>query len=58
MLLYMIYIILCHSDHFLGIGDFFFFIFYLSIFFDLMCWCAIRFGAGGLFWKQSLYPYG
>ncbi|MFS8012016.1 hypothetical protein Hanom_Chr14g01315771 [Helianthus anomalus] len=24
MLLYMIYIILCHSNHFLGIGDFLF----------------------------------
>ncbi|MFS7988417.1 hypothetical protein Hanom_Chr11g01034591 [Helianthus anomalus] len=24
MLLYMIYIILCHSDHFLGMGDFLF----------------------------------
>ncbi|MFS7924783.1 hypothetical protein Hanom_Chr03g00276731 [Helianthus anomalus] len=39
MLLYMIYIILCHSDHFFGIGDLFF-----SIFFDLVCWYAIRFG--------------
>ncbi|KAJ0593891.1 hypothetical protein HanHA300_Chr03g0102521 [Helianthus annuus] len=43
MLLYMIYIILCHSDHFLGIGDLFF-----SIFFDLVCWYAIRFGVEGL----------
>ncbi|MFS7950492.1 hypothetical protein Hanom_Chr07g00583921 [Helianthus anomalus] len=33
MLLYMIYIILCHSDQFLGMGDFLF-----SIFFDLVCW--------------------
>ncbi|MFS8029540.1 hypothetical protein Hanom_Chr16g01523481 [Helianthus anomalus] len=56
MLLYMIYIILCHSDHFLGIGGCFFSIFYLSIFFDLMCWYVVRPGAEGLFWKQPLYP--
>ena len=43
MLLYMIYIILCHSDHFLGILRLLF-----SIFFDLVYWHAVRFGAEGL----------
>ncbi|MFS7923815.1 hypothetical protein Hanom_Chr03g00265301 [Helianthus anomalus] len=40
MLLYMIYIILCHFVHFLGMFDFLF-----SIFFDLECWYVVRFRA-------------
>ncbi|KAJ0667836.1 putative proteasome endopeptidase complex [Helianthus annuus] len=43
MLLYMIYVILCHFDQFLGMFDFLF-----SIFFDLVCWYAVRFRAEGL----------
>ncbi|MFS7944950.1 hypothetical protein Hanom_Chr06g00518191 [Helianthus anomalus] len=45
MLLYTIYIVLCHSDQSLGMGDF---LFLYSIFFDLMCWFVVCFRAEGL----------
>ncbi|MFS8014283.1 hypothetical protein Hanom_Chr15g01342761 [Helianthus anomalus] len=57
MQLYMIYIILCHSDHFVGIGidGFLFTLYYvqmmlyvISILFDLVCWHVVRFGVEGL----------